>query len=147
MWIMARRGWLRRAYRILRASRVSGYAILALSGLVSLFIPPASVSEASQQTQVVLSAWSLLMVVAGGLCAYGAATDRWIGEYIGLIPLGMVALAYAVSALARGSVGWAGGLFLVGFFLALFSRWQEVALLRAEAIQANHGGATDDDHA
>lgn len=147
MWIMARRGWLRRAYRILRASRVSGYAILALSGLVSLFIPPASVSEASQQTQVVLSAWSLLMVVAGALCAYGAATDRWIGEYIGLIPLGMVALAYAVSALARGSVGWAGGLFLVGFFLALFSRWQEVALLRAQAIQANHGGATDDDHA
>jgi hypothetical protein len=143
----ARRGFLRRAYRVIVASRVAAYVLIALSGVASLVWPPPAIVEASQQFQPILYGWSVLMVAAGVFCAYGAAAGHWVGEYIGLIPLGAVALAYGISALARGSVGWAGGLFLLGFFMVLVSRWQEVALLRVEAVKTKHGETAHDDHA
>jgi hypothetical protein len=64
-----------------------------------------------------------------------------------LIPLAFVAFAFGVAAISRGAVGFAGGLFLIGFFWLLVSRWQEVALLRIEAdreakIRTNGEGAT-----
>jgi hypothetical protein len=52
---------------------------------------------------------------------------------VGLIPLSLVAAVFGVSAFSRGTVGWAGGFFLIGFAWLLAARWQEVALLRREA--------------
>jgi hypothetical protein len=127
------RGWLRRAVRFLRFSRVAAYLALACSGVAATLWPPASIAEASDGQQLLSIVWALLMTTAALFCAWGAARDRWVGEYIGLVPLAFVAAAFGVSAMARGRVGWAGGLFLIGFFWILVARWQEVTLLRVEA--------------
>lgn len=138
IWTAARRAWLRRAIQVVRWSRFAGYLFVACSGLASAFYPPTSITEATQGRPV-LWVWSGLMVVSAAACAYGAAANHWVGEYIGLMPLGCVALAFGLAALARGSVGVAGGLFLVAFFWVLLSRWQEVALLRIEAVKRTRG--------
>ena len=127
------RGWLRRAFYFLRWSRVLTYAAISAAGCVALILPPASIDQATGRGLIVQLVWAALMAVSSAFCAWGAATDRWIGEYVGLIPLAAVAAAFAVSALGRGQVGFAAGLFLTGFFWILVSRWQEVALLRVEA--------------
>lgn len=130
-----RRSWLRRALRILRWSRFCAYLTISLAGVASIAIPPASIRAATGGELILLLSWSALMSVSALFCAWGAAADRWVGEYVGLIPLSAVAIAYGVSAMTRGSVGWSGGLFLIGFFWLLMTRWQEVALLRVEAIR------------
>lgn len=128
-----RQGWLRRVIQIMRVSRVAAYTMLGLAGMASVIYPPASIQQASDGARITQLVWAGVMAVAATFCAWGVARDRWVGEYIGLIPLSLVAAAFAVSALSRGQTGWSGGLFLLGFFGILFSRWQEVALLRFEA--------------
>lgn len=127
-----RRGWISRAVEIMRLTRVIAYVLIALAGGASILWPPLSVTQASEGRPVAY-VWAGLMAVSGLFCAAGAATDRWIGEYVGLVPLSLVAAIFGVSALSRGNVSWAGGLFLLGFFWILIARWQEVALIRVEA--------------
>lgn len=126
--------WIRHAALLLRLSRFAAYALITLSGIAAVMLPPASVSAASGRPFIVL-VWAGLMSVASAFCAYGAITNRWVGEYIGLWPLSMVAAIFGVSALARGTTAWSGGLFLLAFFWFWISRWQEVALLRVEAVK------------
>lgn len=128
-----RRSWLRRAMRFMRWSRVVAYLCITVAGLAAVFRSPASIEQATGDGHTVQVVWAVLMATSALFCAYGAAADRWVGEYIGLIPLASVAAAFGVAALSRGQVGWAGGFFLFGFFWLLVSRWQEVALLRIEA--------------
>ncbi len=135
IWTAARRAWLRRAFRVIRWTRFAGYVFLAMSGTASIWYPPASIADAVQ-TRLVAVLWSALIVVSAAVCAYGAAANHWVGEYVGLVPLACVALAFGLAAMGRGHVGWAGGAFLVAFFWVLVSRWQEVALLRIEALKA-----------
>lgn len=128
-----RRGWLRRAITLLRWSRVLAYTAVALAGLLSILSPPASIANATDTARTIQLTWAGLMAVSATFCAWGALRERWVGEYIGLIPLASVAAVFGISAMARGTSGWAGGFFLVGFFWILVSRWQEVALLKTEA--------------
>lgn len=127
-----RGNWIRNAIKAIRWSRVLAYLAVAVSGVASVLHPPASVQGAAAHGYVVL-AWAALLALSSLVCAWGAITDRWVGEYVGLLPLGMSALVFAVSALSRGTTGIAGGAFLAGFFWLLASRWQEVALLRIES--------------
>jgi hypothetical protein len=128
-----RRRWLHSAFRFMRWSRVLAYAAIAVAGMVAVFLPPRTVEEATGNGTTVQIVWAALMSVAAAFCTWGAATDRWVGEYVGLIPLAAVAAVFGISAMSRGGGGWAGGIFLVGFFWILVSRWQEVALIKAEA--------------
>lgn len=129
----ARIRWIQRAITFMRWSRVLAYGSIALAGVSSLIYPPPAIANASAGTQAIELVWAAVMVVSAGFCAWGAAREHWIGEFIGLLPLGLVAAGFGVTSLARGTVGWSGGMFLLGFFWILMSRWQEVALLRAEA--------------
>jgi len=129
-----RRGWLSRAYLFLRWSRTIGYVLVAAAGGFSVARPPTSVALAAN-SHVVAYLWAAIMVVSAGLCAVGAASGRWIGEYMGLIALACVSAVFGISALSRGNASAAGGLFLLGFFWILISRWQEVALLRIESVR------------
>lgn len=126
-------GWLNRALAWLRWSRVFAYAGIAAAGLTSMIHPPLSITQATQSGQILIKVWAGLMFVSSAFCAWGAARERWVGEYVGLIPLSLVAAVFGVSAFSRGTVGWAGGFFLIGFAWLLAARWQEVALLRREA--------------
>lgn len=131
-----RRGWLRRAVELLRLSRAVAYLLIACAGPVAIYWPPQAISTATGTLRSVAYGWAALMAVAALFCAYGAITGRWVGEYIGLVPLSLVAAAFGISALSRGPVSSAAGLFLLGFFWLLVARWQEVALIRLEATRA-----------
>lgn len=124
--------WVRRAIEVVRWTRVSAYALIACAGVASVLWPPPSVQAASDGVAVALI-WAGLMAVSAAFCAFGAASDRWVGEYIGLVPLALTAMIFAVSAFARGQMSWSGGTFLLGFSFWIITRWQEVALLRVEA--------------
>lgn len=127
-----RGAWFRHAATVIRWSRILAYAALVISGVASLLHPPASV-QASAGFQLTIYTWATILVLSSVICLIGAVTDRWVGEYMGLIPLGLSAAVFAISAMSRGVSGIAGGAFLFGFFWLLASRWQEVALLRAES--------------
>ncbi len=133
-----RQRWMRRAITFMRWSRVAAYMCVAFAGLFAVAYPPTSIAVATGSGHIVQIAWAILMLISAGFCAYGALADRWIGEYVGLVPLGFAAAAFGISSLSRGTVGTAGGLFLVGFFWMIVSRWQEIALLRAEADRSAH---------
>lgn len=131
-WV--RRGFVTRARLLLRWSRTVGYMLVAAAGIVSIIRPPVSVTAASGD-HTITYIWAGVMTIAAILCAVGALTGRWVGEYAGLVPLCFVAAVFGISALARGGPSLAGGLFLLGFFWVLLSRWQEVALLRVESLR------------
>lgn len=132
---LALRGvWIRHAISAIRWSRIVAYIAIAGSGVAAVVSPPASVAAAAHHGLVVY-AWAILLALSSAACALGAVTDRWVGEYIGLVPLALSAAVFAFSSLARGAPGIAGGAFLFGFFWILASRWQEVALLRIESTR------------
>jgi hypothetical protein len=113
-------------------TRLAAYVLLAASGIFSVVRPPVAVAAAASHT-IGPTAWAILLSASSLCCAYGAATDKWIGEYVGLAPLGFSVAAFSVAAFARGGPSLAGGLFLSGFFFFLITRWQEVTILRIKA--------------
>ncbi len=134
-------GWLGRHPGTIRWSRTLAYAGIAASGVAAILKPPTSVEDAAPS--LVVSVWALLLAVSAAICAVGSAMDRWVGEYIGLVPLGTTAMVFSLSVLGRGWPGAAGGAFLFGVFWLLASRWQEVALLRTESTR--HAKELSDD--
>lgn len=138
IWRRVRRGWVDRVVFWLRWSRFAAYLLITLAGVAAIIWPPTSVRDASGGGHVLPFIWAGLMAVSAAFCAGGVMVDRWVGEYIGLIPLAFVALIFGVSALARGNASWSGGLFLLAFFWILVTRWQEAALLRGEALKTFH---------
>lgn len=137
MFRRVRRQWLGRAMMFLRWSRAAGYFLVALAGLLSIVRPPVSVQAATGH-HVTTYVWAGVMMVAATMCAIGSISGRWVGEYVGLVPLCLVSAAFGIAALSRGNNSVAGGLFLLGFFWILLSRWQEVALLRVESVRRQH---------
>lgn len=132
-----RTAWLRRVVTLLRWSRFTAYTSISLAGAAAMIWPPQSIRAATDSDGLPTAyAWAGVLVVSAAFCAYGAFADRWIGEHIGLIPLGLMVMVFAGSALARGPMSWSGGLFLFGFFWGLVARWQEVTLIRIEAERA-----------
>ncbi|MFI7072040.1 hypothetical protein [Micromonospora sediminicola] len=120
-----------------RWSRFAGYAMMAAAGVGAALVPTPSVQEA---TGPLVYLWAGFLTVGGLLSAYGAATDRWIGEHIGLPLLwaafGVYALILA-SLLAPASV--VASLALAAFALLLFGRWRDVVAIRREATrEADH---------
>lgn len=120
------------------------HLFIALAGLTAVIYPPQSVQDTSGHSYATL-AWATLMAISAAVCMAGTIRDSWVGEYIGLIPLGSTVLVFAVSALTRSHTSWAGGLFLIAFFSILLARWVEVALQRHDALAASNrnksGGA------
>lgn len=143
-WRRVRSSWVARASEMMRWTRVLAYAALTLSGAAAILWPPVSIRAATDGGNLIPLVWAALMGVSAAFCAFGAAADRWAGEYIGLFPLATTAAIFALSALSRGESSRAGALFLFGFALWILTRWQEVALLRVEAdrkAQERSGGS------
>ncbi|MEU0081355.1 hypothetical protein ABZY58_25935 [Micromonospora tulbaghiae] len=119
-----------------RWSRFAGYAMMAAAGVGAAMVPTPSVVDA---TGPLVYLWAGFLAVGGLLSAYGAATDRWIGEHIGLPLLwaafGVYALILA-SLLAPASV--VASMAIGAFGLLLFGRWRDVAAVRREATRAAH---------
>lgn len=107
-------------------------------GLVAFLIPVTSIRAT---TSWLVYLWALFLLVGGLLSAYGAVTDRWIGELVGL-PLISSAFGvwFVVLALAFTVNGAAGSLAFGGVALHLWARWQDVSTVRREAERAAHPG-------
>lgn len=122
------------AYRPRRYGRLAGYLLIAITGAAAMLWPPPSVTHA---TSVPLTfVWAWFLVVGGIASASGAATDLWLGEYVGLWPLIVATAVFGISSLATGH--WytvAGGCFLLAVASWLWARWQDVAVLRREATR------------
>jgi peptidoglycan/LPS O-acetylase OafA/YrhL len=116
-------------------TRFGAYTLITLAGVAAIVYPPQSVRTTAGDHSATL-AWAGLMALSAAACAVGAASNSWVGEYIGLIPLAATVLVFAVSALEprhRGVGRWPVPARLPGAFMA---RWQEVALQRYDAQRA-----------
>ena len=108
------------------------YLLMCLAGLSSLFIAP-STSVSSQMGDVVQVVFSIVFIASAFMCFLGAATDWWILEYMGLIPLFGSFVTFGVAIIGYGFVtGWQvlpAGLSVLGFGLMFFARWKDIAFL------------------
>lgn len=119
-----------------RWSRFAGYIMMAAAGVGAAAVPTPSVEDA---TGPLVYLWAAFLAVGGLLSAYGAATDRWIGEHVGLPLLWAAFGVYAVilaSVLVPRSI--VASLALGAFGLLLYGRWRDVAAVRREATRQAH---------
>ena len=125
-----------------RISRVFAYSAFATTGFTSIMWPVASVVAATQGARYLTFVWAGMLIAGGIISALGAAVDRWIGEYVGLLPMMVTFVIYALAVAAAGTpTSVAGSAFLSGVALILFARWRDVAHIRVEAARhrAAHG--------
>lgn len=125
-----------------RWSRVAAYLMMMTGGATSFAIPVESIKES---TGWVVYLWATFLLVGGMLSSYGAFTDRWIGELLGLPLISAAFGVYAVVlAFARTITGAAAALAFAGIGLFLFARWRDVGVVREEATRAadQRNGAT-----
>lgn len=122
-----------------RTIRVAGYGMMAAAGGVAYAIPVGSIESS---TGWIVYVWASFLLAGGILCTYGAWTDRWIGELLGL-PLISSAFAvyFVVLALARTVSGAAAALAFGAISLVLWARWQDVSTVRREADRAAQPGS------
>ncbi|GGM14393.1 hypothetical protein GCM10012279_35620 [Micromonospora yangpuensis] len=107
--------------------------MMAAAGIGAAAYPTPSVRDA---TGPLVYLWATFLVIGGLLAAYGAVTDRWIGEHLGLPLLWAAHGVYAVvlaAALAPASA--VASLAIGAFALLLFGRWRDVATVRREATR------------
>lgn len=121
-----------------RYSRAAAYVMIAVTGVLSTTLQPPSVQQTTSPVFLFFYLWTSLLIVGGILSAIGAASGRWFGEYVGLWPLIVSFLAFALAVTTNGR-GWSSagsGFMLAGFAIWLYSRWLDVALLRKEAFES-----------
>jgi hypothetical protein len=121
-----------------RVVRVVSYVMMAMAGALSFAIPVSSI-EATTGWLVYL--WAAFLLLGGILSGWGAVTDRWIGELLGL-PLISSAFAvyFVVLGLAFTLRGSVASLALGGIAAFAFARWQDVSKIRQEADRQAHPG-------
>jgi uncharacterized membrane protein HdeD (DUF308 family) len=135
-----------------RWAYAAGYLLMAVAGVFAGIWPSQNVSNAAAAEEWLVLVWVAFLVIGGICSSVGAATERWLGEYIGLPLLGSVFAVYGLAAFANTSrsVYAAGALFLA-IALLISSRWLDVSYARGlarVAIQAQnpHPEATRPEH-
>lgn len=111
------------------------YLFLAATGLFAIISPSKSVSEA---TGWGVYLWAAFLLFGGSSGLWGTVTDKWFGEYIGLIPLMFSFLIYSVILLALSPSlgGIALGCLLLAIGAAMLVRHREVSYIRRVATRS-----------
>lgn len=118
------------------------YLLMAAAGAAAIAWPAPSVATATNGIEALLYTWDTFLLAGGSLALYGAFTDRWVGESLGLPLLFVVFAIYGVSAFAvafstdRPS-SIAGGLALASIAGMIAGRWREVNEVRRSAVKAS----------
>lgn len=121
-----------------RQERTAMYAGLVLSGFLTGFFPSTVVT--AQVNLPITYTWSACMIASASLCLYGSITDKWIGEFSG-IPLLASVLTFYAGAIGfsayddRNLIVLAFGLILFSFALGLMARWQDVRVIKRQAVE------------
>jgi hypothetical protein len=110
----------------LRVLRTIGYALIGLAGTLLILSP---IFPPEVGTGGTVMAWFL--AVGGGLSALGTATNRWVGEFMGLPLLGVSFLVFALLSADDGFeeapyIVAANVSLLAGLALLMFARWRSV---------------------
>ena len=127
-----------------RWTRAIGYGLMAAAGFAAMVWPAPSVRAATTPMAGLAYVWAGMLALGGLASAWGAAVDRWLGEYAGLWPLIATWAVYALAAGATGrltSIAAACALGAIAFLL--LARWRDVAQIRREAAPyhaEHHGG-------
>lgn len=139
--------YLRWLVPVLRWSKSVAYVCLFVAGILNLFphFQP-TVLRDTAESRVQLYAWAAVLIVSGGLCAYGSIAGVWWGEYVGLLPLFMLSVIYGVSALFIGDGGITRGLFLLALALLVLARWEDQAIVRAVVAREARERSREDRH-
>ena len=115
-----------------RKARRFPYLLMFLAALSSLFIAP-SASVSNQMGDIVQGVFTVVFITSAFMCFIGAATDWWIWEYMGLIPLYGSFVIFGVAIIGYGFVtGWQvlpAGLSVLGFGFMFRARWKDIAFL------------------
>jgi hypothetical protein len=118
------------------------YLFMAAGGFSAAFWPAPSVQQSlANAWPWLIYVWDSFLFVGGLLCAAGAVSDRWIGEYMGLPLLASVFGVYGVSAAHIGITlhrpeSAAGAFALTAIALLLHGRWREISGLRSDLSAA-----------
>ncbi len=108
-----------------------GYLMMSAAGVCAGVWPSPSVTSAAESSRVLLYTWDLVLLVGGITAAWGVASERWIGEYIGLPLLFAVFAVYGVASYATGRpTAAAAGSAFIAVALLLVGRWGDVAAVR-----------------
>lgn len=108
---------------VTRVMRTVAYISIALAGMAMILLD-------------VFNGWYQTMgwfaVIGGLFAAFGTATGRWIGEYVGLPLLASAMFAFAVLTYRDtwGQAGWVSFpsvMLLTAYGILLTSRWLDVA--------------------
>lgn len=114
-----------------------GYTLMATAGIAAVAWPARSVSAAASPLNPLIYVWAAFLILGGGVSAFGAVTDRWIGEYTGLPLLASVFGIYGLAAIAIApATDWtslAGGCTFLGVTAAFAARWAEMGAVRRAA--------------
>lgn len=117
-------------------ARATGYTLIVFSGVAAAIWPAPSVRAAAGPMSSLVYVWVVLLIVGGGCSAIGAATGRWLGEYVGLWPLIFTFAVYGIAAGATGRTTSLTAAFALGSIgVLLYARWRDVALVRQEAVR------------
>lgn len=134
-----------------RPVRAVAFALLAVGGVAALVWPPPAVRAATSPVYALAYLWAALLIVGGVTSALGAATDRWLGEFVGLWPLFAVFAVYGLAAFTTAAsvdplnhvyrlYALASGFVLTAMAGLLLARWQDVDLIRQEAGRVARNG-------
>lgn len=120
------------------------YLLMALAGIAAVAYPAPSVKSVTATIDLFLYVWDAFLII-GGLCScFGAVTDRWIGEYLGLPLLSSVFAVYGIAALYIGGssrpTSLAGGCALLSIAMLIIGRWREVSVVRKSAVDGSAPG-------
>lgn len=107
------------------------YFLFTLAGVLAVLFPSQLVKD--QVGTLVVTLWSLGLVVSSVGSMLGAITDRWLGEYTFLPLLFSVLFLFAISSILGVEPGnsrsyplLAYGLIVLGLASGLVARWQDV---------------------
>lgn len=114
---------------------------MAAAGVAAVVWPAPSVATATNGIAFLLYTWDAFLLIGGLLSLFGAFTDRWVGESLGLPLLFAVFATYGVAAFAAAYASGhpsslAGGFALSSIAFMIAGRWREVNAVRRSAVKA-----------
>jgi len=119
-----------------RVPRGLCYLSLIVTGIFAFISPSDTVSEA---TGWGVYLWAAFLFLGGAYSLWGVITDKWIGEYVGLIPLTFAFIIYSVVMLGSTPVSWgrmALGSLLLAMAMMMIVRHREVSFIRKVATHS-----------
>lgn len=122
------------SHRRRRPLRVLAYVLLGMGAGVLMADPTQSIQATDQDLR---KYWSALLLFGTVLCVYGAWTDKYLSEFIGLMPLITAFAAFVVALGAKHTTGTvAFGCFLGALVVIMFSRWLDLWKLTGISTRA-----------